>query len=186
MTCLGISSLFTSSKPRIFRWFLKEGQKRRLQAQDQEQYNTSWFALCPRQCCLLTPSPRAPGETHPVGPPAWAGKTGSPHQAWKKPLNSRRSRSFGDSNQSAGSTPATHSLQKHCLLLLHSAFRIRPSSPLRPGKWKERRNVGHSPHLCLWSWPGGPWGCPHHRAEGHRWLLPHFQLLSLMVGTWQS
>lgn len=69
-------------------------------------------------------------------------------------------------------------------------FSTQPSgsghSPLHPGKQKEKRNVGHSPHLCLWSWPGGPWGCPHHRAEGHRWLLPHFQLLSLMVGTWQS
>lgn len=56
----------------------------RLQAQDQQQHNTSWFALSPRECCLLIPSPRAFEGAQPAGPPAWAGRAGSLHQAWIK------------------------------------------------------------------------------------------------------
>lgn len=107
-----------------------EEQFQRLQTQDQQQHTTSWFALCPRECCLLTPSPRAPEEAEPAAPPAWASKAGSPH-------------CFGNSNQCW-----VHSLQKHPLLCSTQPSGSAPVLHYALGS-ERRRGMWDTHHICV-------------------------------------
>lgn len=152
--CWRISSLLTSFKSSIFKWYFRcpqWGTEEQFQGCKHRTDTHTGLPYAPKVAVwLLAP---LPGVIPTVAPTLL---TKLLNETWMK-IDPERPKSFGHSKYCKQGARSMLALPSFTPLGFQAEDWVwQPSSPLFPQKWKEKRNAGHSPHLCLWSWPGGP------------------------------